>query len=148
MANPLVIKDSNQQPQNLATTNDLGGNLVMVHTPAFVSGSFATPVSTISPLPVINTSGPVAIDGSGAITLGGTAQFLFASTVPVNGYLVANNSASNLYVSDVSAPASAGGASIPIAPGAEWRTPSGYKPPGPVSIFGGVTGAVFAARRW
>jgi len=27
-------------------------------------------------------------------------------------------------------------------------TPSGYKPAGPVSLFGATTGQGFAARRW
>lgn len=145
----LVLKDGNQQFVNVSTVADLGGSLVPMHTPAGLDANgVANPVRATNPLPVINTAGAVAVDGSGAITLGGTVQSLFGGTVPVNGYLVANNSASTLYVSDVSAPASAGGASIPIAPGAVWWTPSGYKPPGPVTIFGGVTSAAFAARRW
>jgi hypothetical protein len=72
---------------------------------------------------------------------------LFAGVVPVNGFLVANNSSANLYVSDVGA-ASAGGGSIPIAPGAVFITPSGYKPAGVVSLFASSTGQSFAARRW
>ena len=78
---------------------------------------------------------------------GGTAQILFAGVVPINGYLVANNSSATLYVSDVG-PATSGGASIPIAAGAVFMTPSGYKPAGAVSLWGGTTGQAFAARRW
>ncbi|MGC2204011.1 MAG: hypothetical protein WA633_28185, partial [Stellaceae bacterium] len=63
------------------------------------------------------------------------------------GYLIANNSSAILYVSDVGA-ANAGGTSIPIAPGAVFITPSGYRPAGAVSIYGGATGQAFAARRW
>src|SRR5438067_6489756 len=48
------------------------------------------------------------------------AQPIFAGVVPVNGFLVANNSSATLYVSDVGA-ATAGGASIPIARSEERR---------------------------
>jgi hypothetical protein len=78
---------------------------------------------------------------------GGMAQTLFAGVVPVNGYLVANNSSAVLYVSDVGA-ANPGGTSIPIAVGAVFMTPSGYKPAGPISLYGATTGQPFAARRW
>jgi hypothetical protein len=98
-------------------------------------------------LPVINTSAAAATDGSATVVAGGTAQTLFAGVVPINGYLVANNSSATIYVSDVG-PATSGGASIPIAAGAVFVTPSGYKPAGPVSIFSASTGATFAARRW
>jgi hypothetical protein len=122
----LIVKDSNQQPQNIATAADAAANLVPVHAPASLDGNgVATPVRATNPLPVMNTAGAPAIDGSAAITLGGTVQSLFGGAVPVNGYLVANNSAGTLYVSDVSAPATAGGATIPIAPGSVWFTPTG-----------------------
>ena len=75
------------------------------------------------------------------------AQPLFAGVVPLNGILVANNSSASLYVSDVGA-AIAGRGSIPIAPGAVFITPSGYKPAGAVSPFANSTGQSFAARRW
>jgi hypothetical protein len=104
-------------------------------------------VGPTAPLPVINAAGSAAIDGSGTIVTGGMAQPLFAAVVPVNGFLVANNSSATLYVSDVGA-ASAGGGSIPIAPGAVFMTPSGYKPAGAVSLFASSTGQSFAARRW
>ena len=148
MVAPLVIKDASQTPQNLATTADAGGNLALVHTAASVDNAgVAGPTSPTRPLPVINTAGSPAVDGSGSITSGGNAQLLFGGTTPVNGFLVANNSSSALYVSDVGT-ASAGGASIPIAVGSVWNTPTGYKPAGAVSIFGAVTSQAFAARRW
>ena len=111
------------------------------------SAGVATPVSATAPLPVINTAGSVAIDGSGTVSVGGTAQTLFGGVAPGNGWLVANNSSATLYVSDVGT-ATAGGASIPIAAGAVFATPSGYKPAGPVSLYGATTGQAFAARRW
>jgi hypothetical protein len=143
----LLVKDANTTTQSISTQSDVAGNLVPVHTPAAISGGIATPVGPSAPLPVINTAGIAAVDGSGAVVTGGMAQTLFAGVVPVNGYLVANNSSAVLYVSDVGA-ANPGGTSIPIAVGAVFMTPSGYKPAGPISLYGATTGQPFAARRW
>ncbi len=143
----LLVKDANTQVQSLSTQSDAAGNLASVHVPAAVAGGVATPVSASAPLPVINAAGAAAADGSGSIAAGGAAQTLFGGVTPANGWLVCNNSSAALYVSDVGA-ASAGGSSIQIAAGATFVTPSGYKPPGPVSIFGATTGQAFAARRW
>jgi hypothetical protein len=143
----LLVKDANTTTQPISTQSDAAGNLVPVHTPAVMIGGVATPVGPAAPLPVINTAGAAAIDGSAAVTAGGTAQTLFGGSVPTNGYLVANNSSAILYVSDVG-PATAGGASIPIAAGSVFMTPSGYKPAGAVSLWGGTTGQAFPARRW
>jgi hypothetical protein len=143
----LLIKDANTTTQPLSTGFDSSGNIVPVHTPAAIVAGIATPVSVAAPLPVINTAASAAIDGSGTVNAAGAAQTLFGGTVPVDGWLVANNSASTIYVSDVGA-ATPGGASIPIAPGAVFATPSGYKPAGPVSLYGTTAGQAFAARRW
>jgi hypothetical protein len=143
----LLVKDANTTTQSIATQADVAGNLVPVHTPAAVIAGIATPVGATAPLPVINTAGTAALDGSGTVVTGGIAQTLFAGTVPVNGYLVANNSSAMLYISDVG-PANVGGTSIAIGSGAVFVTPSGYKPPGPVSLYGSTTGQAFAARRW
>ncbi|MGH7114714.1 MAG: hypothetical protein ACREE9_09490, partial [Stellaceae bacterium] len=86
-------------------------------------------------------------DGSGTVTVGATAQALFGGVVPGNGWLVANNSSAPVYVSDVGV-ATPGEASIPIAPGAVFATPPGYKPAGAVSLYGATSGQSFAARRW
>jgi hypothetical protein len=101
-------------------------------------------------LPVVNTAGAAAADGSGTIAVGGTAQTLFGGTVPPNGFLVANLNPSGgrtLYISDVGT-ASAAGSSIPIAPQSVFMTPSGYKPGGAVSMYGATSSDPFAARRW
>jgi hypothetical protein len=143
----LLVKDANTQTQALSTQLDAAAALVPVHAPAAIVGGVATPVTTSAPLPVVNAAGVAALDGSGTITLGGQTQLLFGGVVPATGYLVANNSGAALYVSDVGA-ASAGGSSVPIAAGAVFWTPSGYRPAGPVSIFGATTGQAFAARRW
>lgn len=145
----LIVKDANQQPQNLSTGVDVAGNLVPVHSPASLdpNTSVASPVSSTKPLPVINAAGTAALDGSGIITSGGVAQPLFGGLTPAHGYLIANNSIQLLYVSDVGT-AIAGGASIPIAVGTVFFTPTGYRPAGPVSLFGATTSQAFAARSW
>ena len=143
----LVIKDGNTVPQSISTQTDVAGSLVPVNVPASVVGNVATPASSSTPLPVINAAGAVAVDGSGTIAVGNTAQVLFGGITPTNGYLVCNNSSGVLYVSDVGT-ASAGGSSIQIGVAATFATPSGYRPAGSVSIFGATTSQSFAARRW
>jgi hypothetical protein len=144
----LFVKDANTTVQSLATEVDGNGNLVPVHAPASTSAGVSTPVGPQNPLPVINTAGAAASDGSGTVATGGSAQTLFGGTVPANGYVVQNNSSAALWISDVGV-ASAGGASIQItANGGTFATPSGYKPAGAVSLYGGTTGQAFAARRW
>lgn len=143
----LLVKDANTTVQALSTGLDGVGNLVPLHMPAAMVGGVATPVSAAAPLPVINTAGSAAVDGSGTVSAGGTAQSLFGGIVPGNGWLVANNSSAPVYACDVGA-ATPGGASIPIAPGAVFVTPPGYKPAGVVSLYGGTSGQAFAARRW
>jgi len=120
-----------------------------VHSPAATNAQgVATPVGPQNPLPVVNTAGNAASDGSGTLAAGGSAQTLFGGIVPGNGYLVQNNSSAALWISDTGA-ASNGGASIQLAPnGGIFMTPSGYKPAGAVSLHGGTTGQAFAARRW
>lgn len=143
----LLVKDANTAIQSLSTQADAQANLVPVHVPAAVAGGVAAPVSSAAPLPVVNAAGAAAVDGSGTIAVGGAAQALFGGVAPATGWLLCNNSAAPLYVSDVGT-ASAGGSSIQIAPAATFFTPSGYRPPGAVSVYGGTTGQSFAARRW
>ena len=143
----LLVKDANTQVQSLSTQSDTAGSLACLNVPASVVNGIATPNQRSAPLAVMNTAGAAAVDGSGSVGVGGTAQLLFAGAVPANGYLVANNSSATLYVSDVGT-ATAGGTSVPIAAGAVFMTPSGYQPPGPVSLYGATTGQAFAARRW
>lgn len=143
----LLVKDANTAVQSLSTMQDAAASLVPVHVPAAISSGVATPVSSSAPLPVTNAAGAPAVDGSGMIAAGGTAQQLFGGITPTTGYLVCNNSAAPLYVSDVGS-AAPGGSSIQIAAGMTWSTPAGYRPAGPVSIYGGTSGQGFAARRW
>ncbi len=145
----LLVKDANTSVQSLATEVDGNGNLVPLHAPATTSAQgVSSPVGAQNPLPVINTAGSAASDGSGTLATGGSAQTLFGGVVPVNGFLVQNNSSNALWISDVGA-AAAGGASIQLAAnGGLFATPSGYKPAGAISLYGGTTGQAFAARRW
>jgi hypothetical protein len=145
----LLVKDANTTVQALSTEIDGNGNLVPVHAPAATNAQgVSTPVGPQNPLPVINTAGALASDGSGAVATGGSAQTLFGGLVPINGFVVQNNSAAALWISDAGI-AAAGGASIQLAAnGGIFATPSGYKPAGAVSLYGATTGQVFAARRW
>ena len=52
----LLVKDANTTTQSLATGADSSGNLVPVHVPAILAAGVATPVSTVTPLPVINSA--------------------------------------------------------------------------------------------
>ncbi|HVB18342.1 MAG TPA: hypothetical protein VNF04_17560 [Stellaceae bacterium] len=145
----LLVKDANTTVQSLSTEIDGGGNLVPVHAPASTdTQGVSTPVGPQNPLPVVNTAGSAASDGSATVATGGSAQSLFGGIVPTNGFLVQNNSSAALWICDVGT-ASAGGASIQIAAnGGLFATPSGYKPAGAVSLYGATTGQAFAARRW
>src|SRR5947207_7657077 len=113
----LLVKDANTTVQPLSTVVDGNGNLVPAHAPASTSAQgVAAPVGPQNPLPVVNTAGAAAGDGSGTLAAGGSAQTLFGGAVPQNGFLVQNNSSAALWVSDVGA-ASAGGDAIKIAAG-------------------------------
>jgi len=145
----LLVKDANTTVQSLSTEVDGNGNLVPVHAPATTDAlGVSTPVGLQNPLPVMNAAGAVASDGSGTVATGGSAQTLFGGILPVNGFVVQNNSSAALWISDVGV-ASAGGASIQLAAnGGLFATPSGYKPAGAVSLYGATTGQAFVARRW
>ena len=145
----LLVKDANTTIQSLSTVTDGNGNLVPLHAPAITNAQgVASPVGPQNPLPVVNTAANAASDGSGTVASGGNAQTLFGGAVPANGFLVQNNSSAALWVCDTGA-ASNGGASLQLAAnGGIFATPSGYKPAGPVSLYGGTTGQTFAARRW
>lgn len=93
----LLVKDANTTVQSLSTEVDGNGNLVPVHAPAATNAQgVSSPVGPQNPLPVINTAGVVASDGSGTLATGGSAQALFGGIVPANGFLVQNNSSAAL----------------------------------------------------
>jgi len=130
------VKDANTTIQSLATEVDGNGNLVPVHAPAATDAQgVASPVGPQNPLPVINTAGNAAVDGSGTVATGGSAQTLFGGAVPANGFLVQNNSSAALWVSDVGAPRMAAPASRSPPMAACSRPPRATSPPAP-SAFG------------
>jgi hypothetical protein len=98
----------------------------------------------------VSIAGWQGIDGSGTITLGGTAQTLFAGIVPVDGFGVYNPDAANdLWVSDSATAVANGAGSIRLQSNGGWfETPPNYKPIGVISLVGAVTGQNFTARRW
>src|SRR6202051_1945544 len=96
----IFVKAAYTTVQSAATQIDGNGNLVPLHAPAATSAQgVATPVGPQNPLPVINAAGAVASDGSGILATGGSAQALFGGIVPVNGYVVQNNSSAALWIS-------------------------------------------------
>src|SRR5215472_15786440 len=110
----LLVKDANTSVQSLSTEIDGSGNLVPLHAPASVVAGVANPVGPANPLPVVNTAGAAASDGSGSLAAGGSPQTLFGGAVPANGFLVQNNSSAALWVCDTGI-ASNGGASLQLA---------------------------------
>jgi hypothetical protein len=68
----LLVKDANTTVQSLSTELDGSGNLVPMHAPASVSQGVASPIGPTNPMPVINTAGAVASDGSGSVATGGS----------------------------------------------------------------------------
>jgi hypothetical protein len=88
---------------------------------------------------------------SGTITAGGTAQSIFASNVPVNGWEVCNPDTLDLWVSDFATAVINGAGSYRVpANGGCYITPRTGQPNvlGPVSLIGASTGQKYTARKW
>jgi hypothetical protein len=143
----LYVKDANATTQPISTQPDAAGNLVPMHVPASIIGGIAVPASTANPLPVEVAAGSPAVVGDGTIVSATVAQTLFAGVTPVNGFAICNNCSSAMWASDGGTAASNVGFYI-AASGGIYTTPPGYKPVGPVSLYGGTTSGNFAARRW
>jgi hypothetical protein len=143
---PFKVKDADQQDVYFSEQADAQGNWVPLHVPGSVVDGIATPVSQTNPLPVEVSAGSPAVDGSGTVVSATVAQTLFAGVVPVNGFQFANNCASVIFISDTRTAGPNIG--MPVAVGGIYTTPSGYKPAGPVSVFGGTTSGNFDARKW
>ena len=141
------VENSNATTEPIATPTDIGGNPVLVYAAASVVDGIAMPVGPGNPLPVA-ASVAIASDGSGTIACGCSAQLLFGGIVPKSGYLICNNSAHPLYVSDVGQATPGGGTAILIPPHGTFITPPGYAAPQAVSLYGPTTGQSFAARYW
>lgn len=89
------------------------------------------------------------IDGSTTITLGGTAQFLFSSAIPIHGFSVWNpDAAEDLWISESTTAALNATGSLKIPAGAGYESPPSQAPASAISIIGATTGHKFTARYW
>jgi len=95
----------------------------------------------------VNVTG---VDGSSTITAGGTAQDLFSSATPTNGFAVYNPDASeDLWISLSTTAVANGAGCIRIAAnGGGYETPPNMKPFHAISIVGATTGHKFTAIKW
>lgn len=91
--------------------------------------------------------GVTPLDGSGTITLGGTAQQLLAVNANRKGYWVQNSSSGDLWISELTT-AVASQPSLKIPAGALYESITGAAPTGAISIIGATTGQAFTAREW
>ncbi len=128
---------------NALTSRALASGAVRATDIAIVDASGAQ-ISSFAP------AATQAVDGSMAITTGGSAQPLFSSVVPVNGFGVYNPDASeDLWICDGGTAAPNGQGSIRIAAnGGGYETPYGARPIGIVSIYGATTNHKVTAKRW
>jgi hypothetical protein len=109
------------------------------------------PVATDPALVVaLSPNGATGADGSGAITLGGTAQALFSGATPANGFAVYNSNLSDdCWVSlSTTAAANAVGSIRIAANGGGYETPPNMKPFHAVSIVCPTTGDAFTSIKW
>lgn len=113
-------------------------------TPAFIWATSAASLGAIAIKP------DISVDGSGTITVGGTAQNLFGGIAPVNGFGVYNPDATNdLWISDGGTAAANASASIRVPANGGWyETPVTRAPIGIVSIVGANNGQKFTAQQW
>lgn len=84
------------------------------------------------------------------ITLGGTAQDLFSSATPTNGFEIVNppSATETLYFREANTATVAGATSMPIVVGGSYVSPLGYDPTGRISVIAATTGHPVIARRW
>lgn len=84
-------------------------------------------------------------DGSGTITLGGTAQQVFAANVNRRYFVFQNNSDIDYWINwGVAAVASQ--PSIQIVAGGSYENPPHFCPTGTISVIGATTGKPFTAK--
>jgi hypothetical protein len=86
---------------------------------------------------------------SGTVTTGGVAQQLAGAFATRKGCAIQNQSAADLWISDVGT-AAATQPSIKVPAGAQYLCGGGGggAPGGALSIFGATTGQAFAGREW
>ena len=88
-----------------------------------------------------------AIDRSGTVTAGGTAQVLMAANSGRSGFWLQNVSTADLWISEVGT-AAAAQPSLKVIPGALYESPLSGCPATAISIFGATTAQAFACREW
>ena len=103
-------------------------------------------VTAAAGLTVKLTRGTLA-NGSGSITLGGTAQNAMAANSSRVGFMIQNISAGDLWINTLTT-AVADQPSIKVAPGQLYETPLTMPCTGAVSIIGATTGQKFVGREW
>jgi hypothetical protein len=112
----------------------------------------SVPASAEKPSVPVTVEGSVAVDGSGTIQEAGVIQTMFNGKTPPHGFQIclgpANSNDIFLFFSDVGLLSGTTISYIELTPNTCYTTPLGYRPPGPVTIFGTVTGIEFAARMW
>lgn len=92
--------------------------------------------------PIVKTS---AVNRSGSITAGGTAQDVYSlAQAPRYGLEFYNRSSSVMYL-DWDTPATAANG-IPVEPGQGWVPPEGIVPTGKMSVLCAATGAAFVCK--
>jgi hypothetical protein len=92
---------------------------------------------------VIGNNGTISASAANSITLGGTAQTLFAANSSRMGWSIQNTSNLDLYVNDLG---TATITSYRITPGSEYNPASVNS--SLISILGATTGQTFVAREW
>ncbi len=86
-------------------------------------------------------------DKSGTITSGGAAQTIAAANTARRGFLIQNQSTSDLWISSVGT-AAATQPSIWLPAGSYYEFPVNGVPTAAISLFGATTGQAFAAMEW
>lgn len=94
-------------------------------------------------LTTLATNTPV--DGSGAITSGGTSQVVFAANESRRFFIFQNISDIDMYI-NFGAAAVADSNSIKIIAGSSWEAPSNWCPQTSITVIGATTGKKFIAK--
>jgi hypothetical protein len=130
---------------------DESGNVIpQTSTSGAADVNIASGVVGMDPTQNAVSVGSMGSVGDMTIKAGGTAQYLFASSVPNNGFSIYNPDATNdLWISDSAVAVANGLGSIRVAAnGGGYESPLGYKPFARISIVGAVTAQKITARRW
>lgn len=128
-------------------SDDIGGiKFQRVKLIAGINGVNDGDIAKTNPLPTIRPT-KTPTDISGTITLGGTAQVLVAANANRTGFMVQNNSAGLLWISEITT-AIEDQPSIQIPVGETYICPEGACGVAALSIVGPTTAQTFTAREW